>query len=723
LEQTSNHKQHYPKSKSPSLITDLLGNSFIHYYSFVICFYINTTFVTMSTKDDDPPLIDPSLLAKLSESERAEALAAAAAAKRAEERAEERALQRALEKKRQERLQERESELEKARLKKRGLGGGVSSGTDGNGHGNENGEEGSNKLVFVPKKRRGLKQNGNAIQGSKSESSSSSSPYTNNTSRSATNNGHQKPQHQQGRLKHHLSESEMNAIKKAYLGESAVIDEEKVRRQELQRQKRARQKKKITFKFEWDGTDDTSNINGDHGVPHMMPLHKSKRQRSRDKPHYATNTNVMTKPIQKMTARDWRIFKENYDISVKGGKSPPPLRNFRESSTPDVPPIHPTLIRAIERVLKYKEPSPIQRQAIPIGLQRRDLIGVAETGSGKTAAFGIPLCHHILTLPQTILSSVDENGPLALVMAPTRELAQQIDAEIVKILSLQSNIKTTCIVGGQAIQNQAMTLRNGVHIVVGTPGRINDCIENAYLVLNQCSYIVLDEADRMIDLGFAPQIELILDAMSAVLKSENAEEAYEQEVNDLKNLKERVPKYRLTAMFSATMPAEVQRMSKKYLRHPAVVSIGDGADGGGKNQRIEQRVLFLSSPAMKEKALKDVIANKTTYHDKVIVFVNEKKHCDGVGRMVERIGRRCVVLHGGKSQEQREENLELFRRGGVVLVATDVAGRGLDIPNIKHVVSFIMQLTLGLLFQFSSYSSLCYFSLPFSLNLFYYTTI
>ena len=396
----------------------------------------------------------------------------------------------------------------------------------------------------------------------------------------------------------------------------------------------------------------------------------------------------MTKPVQKMTARDWRILKENFDISVKGGKAPPPLRNFRESSTPHVPPIHPTLVRAIERVLKYKEPSPIQRQAIPIGLQRRDLIGVAETGSGKTAAFGIPLCHHILTLPQNILSSVAENGPLALIMAPTRELAQQIDVEIVKLLSLQSNLKTTCIVGGQAIQGQAMILRNGVHIVVGTPGRINDCIENAYLVLNQCSYIVLDEADRMIDLGFAPQIELILDAMSAILKSEDADEAYEQEVNDLKNLDTTVPKYRLTAMFSATMPSEVQRLAKNYLRHPAIVSIGDGGSGGGKNQRIEQRVIFLSSPKMKEKALRDVLINKTHYQDRVIVFVNEKKHCEGVGRMVDRIGRRCVVLHGGKSQDQREENLELFRRGGHVLVATDVAGRGLDIPNVKHVVNY-----------------------------------
>jgi len=311
---------------------------------------------------------------------------------------------------------------------------------------------------------------------------------------------------------------------------------------------------------------------------------------------------------------------------------------------------------------------------------------VAETGSGKTAAFGIPLCHCILTLPKFAFDCVAEEGPLALVMAPTRELALQINAEFIKIVSRHSGIKMACIIGGQPIQKQAMELRNGVHIVVGTPGRINDCIEMAYLVLNQCSYIVLDEADRMIDLGFAPQIEQVLDAMGGLLKSENEKEAYEQELTDLKNLAISVPIHRLTAMFSATMPPEVQRMAKRYLRHPAIVSVGD--QDSGKNQRITQKVIFLSSPKMKERALRDVLQNQVRPEDRVIVFVNEKKHADFVGRIVERIPRRCVVLHGGKSQDQREENLDAFRRGGVVLVATDVAGRGLDIKDVKHVVNY-----------------------------------
>ena len=653
------------------------------------------------------PLIDPSLLAGLTAEQKEEALAAAAAAVRAEERAEQRALAKAMEQKRLERQREREEEQEDIqRRKERSLvnhdhyHGGVSSKSAD-----------SNKVVFVSKKRRAeMKQSQEKPTASDntrtSSKSSSSSNLNHRSSATATNGTHSSssrrdPGSGSGSAKqqqHQLSRNELNAIKKTYLGETALDDEETTQRKQVAERKRARLKKKITFKFEWDASEDTSNTAGDYLPTMSMPNRNRKQARTGtgtgrfdreagrgDK--VSSNNNVLTKPLKDMTSRDWRIFRENYDITVRGGKAPPPLRTFRESSSVGVPPIHPALLDAIENVLKYKSPSPIQRQAIPIGLQRRDLIGVAETGSGKTAAFSIPLCQLILSLPSSVLSTVAENGPLALVMAPTRELAIQIDVEMKKITSRKSNICTACIVGGQPIQAQAMELRNGVHVVVGTPGRINDCLENAYLVLNQCSYIVLDEADRMIDLGFAPQIESILDAMGGLLKSENEKEAYEQELEDLRGITDHVPLHRLTAMFSATMPAEVQRIARKYLRHPAVVNIG-GNDGGGKNRRIHQSVEFLSSPSMKEKAMRNVILNKTTVSDKVLVFVNERKHTEGVARMIERMGRRTVVLHGGKTQDQREENLDAFRRGGVVLVATDVAGRGLDIPNIRHVINY-----------------------------------
>lgn len=269
-------------------------------------------------------------------------------------------------------------------------------------------------------------------------------------------------------------------------------------------------------------------------------------------------------------------------------------------------------------------------------------------------------------------------------MAPTRELALQIDGELHKLLSRQKLVRTGAVVGGQSIQQQAQMIRDGIHIVVGTPGRLNECIEMAYLVLNQCCYLILDEADRMIDMGFAPQIESILDAMGGTLKSENESEAYKQEQYDLKQAG--VARHRLTCMFSATMPMEVERLAKQYLRHPAVVSIGD--EDSIKNARITQRIIFLSSASQKEKALRDQLNDPRFLREKVLVFVNEKKHADQVGRMVERSGRSCVVMHGGKSQEQREESLEKFRGGNVVLVATDVAGRGLDIPDVAHVINF-----------------------------------
>ena len=312
-------------------------------------------------------------------------------------------------------------------------------------------------------------------------------------------------------------------------------------------------------------------------------------------------------------------------------------------------------------------------------------MGIAETGSGKTVAFGIPLCQYVLHLSGDILARVGDEGPLALIMAPTRELAQQIDTEMQKLLSYASNIVCTSIVGGLPIQQQAQRLRDGVHIVVGTPGRLNDCLEMTYLVLNQCRYIVLDEADRMIDMGFAPQMESILDAMGGMMKSNVEKEAHEQERQDLE-VRGQLLKHRLTAMFSATMPPEVERMAQQYLRHPAVISIGDAESRS--NTRIEQRVIFLPSPGRKEHALRDILVHPRSARDKIIVFVNEKRHADHVGRIVERAGRRCVVLHGGKSQDQREESLDLFRRGNAVLVATDVAGRGLDIPDVSHVINY-----------------------------------
>lgn len=682
---------------------------------------------------DEAPLIDPALLANLTEAERAEALAAAAAAQRAEKRAEERrrlreqaaavASSEIKEEEEEERLlreaeeqRRRQREHERAMERQKKLAG-TSSAASANG------------LTFVSKKKRGAGQmmmSNQSSDAAAATTSSSSRDTSLSLPPSRSNGGLAQNSHSTTNEESHLTASQLAQIKKTYLGNSAPVEpasaatfsstgrsnqSELSARQKLSQERKKRRTKKTTFKFEWDKEEDTLDDDDPLYANSMMSSFakngSSSMQRSnrrgintaqqdfdggirfgkKSASNYdtlATVQTVATKPLKKMTARDWRIFRENYNISTKGGKSPPPLRSFRENPI-GVTPIHPSIIDAIENNLRYKQPSPIQMIAIPIGMQRRDLIGIAETGSGKTAAFGIPLCHHVISFPKSILDSVADDGPLALVMAPTRELALQIDVELGKLLSGQRNVCSLAVVGGQSITEQATKLRNGVHIVVGTPGRINDCVEMAYLVLNQCSYIVLDEADRMIDLGFAPQIEQILDAMGGKLKSENEEEAYEQERRDLEAVGNGVPSHRLTAMFSATMPSEVERIAKRYLRHPVIVSVGD--QDSGKNARITQRILYLSSPKQKEGTLRDIL-RRSRPDEKIIVFVNEKKHSEGVGRMVESSGRRCVVLHGGKTQEEREKNLSIFRQGGVVMVATDVAGRGLDIPDVQQVINF-----------------------------------
>ncbi len=396
-------------------------------------------------------------------------------------------------------------------------------------------------------------------------------------------------------------------------------------------------------------------------------------QNDKDKDLSKTGSHWSEKPLEAMTERDWRIFREDFDIRVQGGRATLPLRFWSEAALPE------PLMRAIESV-GYAQPSPIQRQAIPIGQARRDIIGIAETGSGKTAAFIIPLLCYMLQLPKHFVSRCEDEGPLAVVMAPTRELAQQIEEECIKLAKF-TDFRTACVVGGQSIEEQGFKLRKGVEIVIGTPGRMVDCIEHNYLVLNQCNYVVLDEADRMVDMGFEPQVVAVLDAMGGLLKSED-EDQLERQIQTAQSGQD---VYRVTAMFSATMPPQVEQIAKTYLRHPAIIRIGD--DESGKNKRIEQRVQFVTETQKKGELMKEL--QKMPGGSKAIVFINSKKQGDSLGWHLETAGYRVGILHGGRSQDQREETLDHFRSGKVqILVATDVAGRGLDIPDVSHVFNY-----------------------------------
>ncbi|KAK4698669.1 ATP-dependent RNA helicase DDX23/PRP28, partial [Phenoliferia sp. Uapishka_3] len=396
------------------------------------------------------------------------------------------------------------------------------------------------------------------------------------------------------------------------------------------------------------------------------------------------------KTLDEMKERDWRIFREDFSIAARGGSIPLPLRSWKESAIPQ------QLLDVIDEI-GYSEPSPIQRQAIPIGLQNRDQIGIAETGSGKTAAFVVPMLAYISRLPP--LS--DENrgrGPYALVLAPTRELAQQIESETNKFCKLLG-YKCVSIVGGRAIEEQQFNMREGAEIVIATPGRLKDCIERHVLVLGQCTYVVMDEADRMVSLGFEDVINFILDALPVTNLKPDTEEA---EDGTLMSMVIKAAEgddvgastlalYRQTVMFSATMPAAVERLAKKYLRRPAIVTIGVA---GQAVDRVDQRVEFISSEEKKKQRLIEIL-NTGGFEPPMIVFVNQKKGADVLMKDLQRAHWRVTTLHSGKNQEQREAALNSIRAGECdVLVATDLAGRGIDVPDVSLVVNFQMSNTI-----------------------------
>ncbi|XP_059077449.1 DEAD-box ATP-dependent RNA helicase 21 [Cryptomeria japonica] len=429
-----------------------------------------------------------------------------------------------------------------------------------------------------------------------------------------------------------------------------------------------REQKKLAAKNE---KDLRAQIRSKEGVEEKPEEAAAQRQKEEAANVYDTfdmrvDRHWSEKKLEEMAERDWRIFREDFNISYKGSRIPRPMRNWEEGSLTS------ELLKAVSKA-GYKKPSPIQMAAIPLGLQQRDVIGIAETGSGKTAAFVLPMLTYISRLPP-MTEEIEAEGPYAVVMAPTRELAQQIEEETIKFAHYL-DIRVVSIVGGQSIEEQGFKLRQGCEIVIATPGRLLDCLERRYAVLNQCNYVVLDEADRMIDMGFEPQVVGVLDAMpSSNLKPEN-----EDEVLDEKRI------YRTTYMFSATMPSAVERLARKYLRNPVVVTIGTA---GKATELIAQHVIMLKETEKMgrlQRLLND-LGDKTA-----IVFVNTKKTADSLSRQLDKSGYRVTTLHGGKTQEQREISLEGFRNKRFnVLVATDVAGRGIDIPDVAHVINFDM---------------------------------
>jgi ATP-dependent RNA helicase RhlE len=301
---------------------------------------------------------------------------------------------------------------------------------------------------------------------------------------------------------------------------------------------------------------------------------------------------------------------------------------------------------------KYVTPTPIQDQTIPIALQGRDAIGIAQTGTGKTAAFALPILNHLFNKRQRPA----QKSCRVLVLSPTRELSGQIADSFRTYGRHVRPLVIELAIGGVPINRQVRALARGAEVLVATPGRLLDLINQRALRLDQVEVLVLDEADRMLDMGF---------------------------IHDIKKIVAMLPKARQTLFFSATMPQEITRLADAMLRDPARVAVTPQAT---TVERIEQRVI-LTDKASKSSLLVEVL--KTEKTDRVLVFTRTKHGADKVVRGLQKAGHTAEAIHGNKSQNQRERVLAAFRNGKLrTLIATDIAARGIDVDGVSHVVNY-----------------------------------
>jgi superfamily II DNA/RNA helicase len=292
----------------------------------------------------------------------------------------------------------------------------------------------------------------------------------------------------------------------------------------------------------------------------------------------------------------------------------------------------------------YITPSAIQDKAIPHGLAGRDVIGIADTGTGKTAAFGIP-----------ILQKVMLQGGKVLIVAPTRELAQQIDDEF-RSIAKGSNLKGAVLIGGTGMGTQLRDLRYNPQIIIGTPGRIKDHLERGTLKLHDCNFVVLDEVDRMLDMGF---------------------------VNDVTEILSKLAKERQSFFFSATLNPRVQKLIETFSNDPITISVKTGETG----ENIHQDIVRVNSDREKIDKLHDLLIGGTI--KKAIIFDDTQRSVERLSNELVSRGFSADAIHGGKSQGQRQRSLDKFKSGGLdILVATDVAARGIDVKDISHVINY-----------------------------------
>nr|AGI37446.1 PL10 [Pristina longiseta] len=353
---------------------------------------------------------------------------------------------------------------------------------------------------------------------------------------------------------------------------------------------------------------------------------------------------------------------EDIPVEATGYDVPPCINFFTDVNLGEI-------IDSNIQLCKYDKPTPVQKYAIPVVLSRRDLMACAQTGSGKTAAFLVPILSHICSTGQDLIRNCPSSAgrgrerqyPIALVLAPTRELASQIHDEARKF-AYRSHVRPCVVYGGADIGGQIRDLSRGCHLLVATPGRLVDMMERGRVGVDNVRFLVLDEADRMLDMGFEPQIRRIVE-------------------------KDAMPPTgdRQTLMFSATFPKEIQMLAKDFLHDYIFLAVGRV---GSTSENITQKVVWVEEED-KRSFLLDLISANAGPESLTLVFVETKKGADALEYFLYKEGYPSNSIHGDRTQNERGEALRDFRSGkSPILVATAVAARGLDIPHVKHVINF-----------------------------------
>ena len=383
---------------------------------------------------------------------------------------------------------------------------------------------------------------------------------------------------------------------------------------------------------------------------HFRP-HNRYDEKASDSSSHVIVKNLLDKCIkpQENNPELIKSFRQENGVKVFGEDIPSPLFSFSDL-------LLPKSVSASIAEAGIEKPTPIQSEAIPIALSGRDMVGIAETGSGKTLSFILPGISHITNQYYYKRPIRSHQGPYALILAPTRELAMQITEECKKYI-MNINLNYACVYGGAPRYRQQIYLTKGIHFLIATPGRLIDFVNTKDANLDLVSYVVLDEADRMLDMGFEPQIRTILDKM----------------------------KERQTLMFSATWPREVRNLAADFLTDPIQVQIGSLELTANKN--ISQIIEFVSGQD-KQNCILDFV-RKLKEDQKVLIFSETKNFCDKLGEIFLSNNIEVEIMHGDKDQMQRNSSLARFKDNKVnIMIATDVASRGLDVKNIDYVINY-----------------------------------